>query len=187
MSNFPSLTDNAHLRDVFKRFPKGAKPLLALHDALLREPGEIPIGQRELIAAYGSGLNKCRFCFGAHKVMATVFGIDPELFDALFEDIDTAPVEPGLRALLKFVGKRTIDPSKVSSKDSREVLAAGWSEEALYDAIAICSLYCFMNRIVEGAGIEPRPEYMAPDKDALKQRHEGTYSEWGRREGLLTE
>ncbi len=33
------------------------------------------------------------------------------------------------------------------------VLAAGWEEQALHDAVAVCGLFNLMNRLVEGLGI----------------------------------
>lgn len=67
---FPSLPENAGLAEVFQTFPDTVKPLLAYHDVLLRGESPLTIAQRELIAAYVSGLNACNFCFGAHVLMA---------------------------------------------------------------------------------------------------------------------
>jgi len=39
--------------------PETAKPLCGLAEALLRGPGSLTPGERELIAAYVSGLNDC--------------------------------------------------------------------------------------------------------------------------------
>lgn len=38
------------------------------------------------------------------------------------------------------------------------MFAAGWSEAALHDAIAVCCLLSLMNRLVEGHGIRAIPE-----------------------------
>lgn len=38
------------------------------------------------------------------------------------------------------------------------MFAAGWSEAALRDAIAVCFLLSLMNRLVEGHGIRAIPE-----------------------------
>lgn len=185
MSHFPSLPDSAHLSDLFRRFPKGLEPLLRLHDALLREASEFSIAERELIAAYVSGLNQCAFCYGAHKVMARAFGVDEALFDALFGDLENAPVSDAMKPVLRFVRKLTETPSAVVKADAQAVLDAGWSEDALYDAAAICALYNYMNRILDGAGIKPGPEYDAPDEKMLSRRRSGTYMDWGRSAGLL--
>ena len=93
MPFLPSLPDPAHLADLFARYPGNVQPLLDFHDGLLRGEGALSVGARELIAAYVSALNACRFCTGAHKVYAEVFGQDPDLIDALVEDPTSAPVD----------------------------------------------------------------------------------------------
>ena len=44
-------------------------------------------------------------------------------------------------------------PSRLSPRDADAVYAAGWSDEALLHAIAVCAYFNNMNRLVEGAGI----------------------------------
>lgn len=185
MPNFPSLDGEAHLRDVFLRFPRGVSPLLSLHDDILRRESELPVAERELIAAWVSGLNQCRFCFGAHRVMAQAFGVSQALIDALFDDFDTAPVRPELLALLGFARKLTLEPAQIARGDTDRLFAAGWSEAAVYDAVLIVSLYAFMNRLVQAAGITPGAEYDQPDEAALEQRRRGGYVAWGQRAGLI--
>jgi len=185
MPNFPSLSEGAHLRDVFRHFPRGVTPLLQLHDDVLRRDSELSVADRELIAAWVSGLNQCRFCFGAHRVMAEAFGVSMELIDALFADLDTAPVRPELAELLRFSRKLTLEPERVVRSDVQALIASGWSESAVYDAVMVVSLYAFMNRLVQAAGIIPGAEYEKPDAAALEQRRNGGYADWGRREGLI--
>ena len=72
----PSLPENPHLFDVFGRFRTGMEPLFYLHDAILREESPLSPGERELIAAYVSGLNSCNFCYGAHQNMAVAWDVD---------------------------------------------------------------------------------------------------------------
>jgi hypothetical protein len=52
---------------------------------------------------------------------------------------------------------------------SSAVLAAGW-DETLYHAIAVTALFNFMNRLVEGAGIELDPAYVKPASERLAKR-----------------
>ena len=39
------------------------------------------------------------------------------------------------------------------------MLAAGWEERALHDAVAVCGLFNLMNRLVEGLGITAGEDY----------------------------
>jgi alkylhydroperoxidase family enzyme len=73
-------------------------------------------------------------------------------------DVETAPVDDKFRVLLQYVGKLTVAPASLTQQDADAVYAAGWSPDALYDAVAVCALFNFMNRIVEGTGVKPIPD-----------------------------
>ena len=182
MSRLPSLPDTPHLIDVFKRFSRGVQPLMQFHDDILRGESELSAGERELIAAYTSGINACNFCHGSHRMIAEVHGMDPAVFDALMVAPEDAGLEPRWLPLLAYVRKLTQTPSRVTDADAQAVLAAGWSEDAFYDAIIVCAAFNMMNRIVEGCGVVPTEAGRA----ASRERHEATresatpYQDFGR-------
>jgi len=182
----PSLPEPAHLADVFRRFPATVRPLLEYHDLLLRGPSDLSIAERELIAAYVSGLNACAFCLGAHAIYARAFGIEPSVIDALLADRQTAPVDDKLKPLLAYVAKLTRTPAQMTEADAQAVYASGWSEAALFDAVQVCALFNFMNRIVEGSGVAPYPEdpQTAPE-EALELRRKRRYMDFGRQIGVV--
>jgi len=153
MARFPSLPENPQLGDVFKRFPKAVWPLCEYHDILLRGDSEISIADREMLAAYVSGLNACNYCFGSHQIIAELHGIDEQVFDKLIHDPAQAGIDGRFLPLLAYLKKLTESPSRLTDKDAEAVFAAGWSEEAFYDAICICAIFNYMNRIVEGTGV----------------------------------
>jgi AhpD family alkylhydroperoxidase len=92
MPFLPSLLDDASLRQVFSKFPTTSAPLLDYHEVLLRGPSPLSVAERELIAAYVSGLNACAYCRGIHARTAAEFGVEESLLTALVEDPATAPV-----------------------------------------------------------------------------------------------
>ena len=51
----------------------------------------------------------------------------------------------------------------MTEEDSQAVYDAGWSEEALFDAIQVCGVFNLVNRIIEGSGISK----IAHDSEAL--------------------
>lgn len=157
MGVFPSIEGEPSLDKVFRRFPHTLQPLLEYHDRLLRDPSPLTVAERELIAAYVSGLNACTYCHGAHVVAAQAFGIERGLFDGLMADIDTSAVDAKLKPLLAYMRKLTLTPSMMSDRDAEPVYAAGWDEQALFDAVSVCALFNFMNRIIEGCGIKSNP------------------------------
>lgn len=163
MKIFPSLPEEPLLDHVYKRFPHTAPPLLEYHDRLLRDYSPLTVAERELIAAYVSGLNSCTFCHGAHVLAANAFGVDTELFEGLMNDLENSAVDEKMKPILAYVGKLTKTPSRMTSADAEAVYAAGWDEQALFDAVSVCALFNFMNRIVEGSGIKSNPLGQSPE------------------------
>lgn len=161
MSYLPSLPDDAVLMDVFRAYPAAVAPLIEYHKIVLRGPSGFSVAERELIAAYVSGLNACRYCHGVHGATAEAFGIPEGRLSALLTDLDTAPVEDRWKVLLRYLRTLTLTPSRLTRADADAVLAAGWDEQALYDAVSVCALFNFMNRFVEGLGISADQAYFA--------------------------
>lgn len=168
MAVFPSIEGEPALDKVFRRFPHTVQPLLEYHDRLLRDSSPLTVAERELIAAYVSGLNSCTYCHGAHVVAARAFGIDATLFEGMLQDLASSAVDDRLKPLLAYVGKLTKTPSMMAEADAAAVYAAGWDEQALFDAVSVCALFNFMNRIVEGSGIKSNP--LAADQAEIDAR-----------------
>lgn len=184
MALFPSLPQRPHLADLYKKFPEHVKPILDYHDLLLRGESPLSVAERELIAAFVSGLNACTFCFGAHKLYARAFGIEEAVIDALIEDVDAAPVEDKLKPLLKYVAKLKDLPTRITAADARAVYDAGWSERGLFDAIQVAALFNYMNRIIEGSGVTfDYADYPESDEE-IAARRTRTYNDFARRIGL---
>lgn len=164
MKIFPSLPADPQLGDVFRRFPHTVPPLLDYHDRLMRDPSPLTVAQRELIAAYVSGLNSCTFCHGAHILVAEAFGLDADIFETLMTDIEQARIENPMKPILAYIRKLTLTPSRMIPADAEAVFEAGWDEQALFDAVSVCALFNFMNRIVEGSGIKSDPRHLSPEE-----------------------
>lgn len=160
MTHLPSLPSDARLLDVFRAYPAPAGPLLDYHEVLMRDESPLSQAERELIAAYVSGLNACSYCFGVHRTTARAFGIEEGLLTSLLADIETADIDERIRPLLWYVGKVTKEPARVSPADAQRVLDAGWDEQALHDAVSVCALFNFMNRFVSGLGVSAGEDYL---------------------------
>ncbi len=167
MSFLHSLSGETTLLDIFKKFPVTSRPLLAYHEVIMRGPSPLKVPERELIAAYVSGLNACQYCHGVHAATAARFGVPESLIKTLIENPAEAPVEARMKPLLSFVKKLTLNPSRMSQADADLVFAAGWDEQALHDAISVCALFNFMNRLVEGLGVKTDPGYFKTASERL--------------------
>src|SRR5258708_13730944 len=107
------------------------------HEAM-RGPSAWSVGDRELMAAYVSQANESAFCIGAHTATARQAYRDGPKVAAVLADLESAPVEDGLRATLRMLGKLTAG-GKVGAEDMRQVLSAGVSRQQAEDALAVCA------------------------------------------------
>ncbi len=148
------LDDHSTVRDIMNKQAERYFPMETFTHDLLRGPSPFTVGEREMIAAFVSGLNACQFCHGAHVAAAGAFGVAPDLIAALVDDVDGADVEARLQPVFRYVRKLTREPARVSEADARAVFDAGWGEDALHDAAAICALFNFYNRLVDGHGVK---------------------------------
>ena len=161
MPFFPSLPDDATTKHVFTAHPEIYSHWVQVSQEILRGSSPLTPAQRELIGAYVSSLNACQYCYGGHRAAAELFGVPPQTIDGVIQDLATAPVEDKLRPVLAFAKKLTLTPTRMTQADADAVFAAGWDEAALHSAIAVCCLFNFMNRLVEGHGINADPESFA--------------------------
>jgi uncharacterized peroxidase-related enzyme len=189
MARFPSLPEQPHLADVFKRFGRGVWPLCEYHDIVLRGQSDWSVAERELMAAFVSGLNACGFCHASHTMIAELHGVNAETLEGLLEDPSHSAMTPPLASVLAYLRKLTLTPSRMTDADAQAVFAQGVSEQALYDAIAVCALFNFMNRLVDGCGVVTSEANLT----ASRGRHEASlddpapYREFARQIGFSPE
>lgn len=153
MAKFDSLPSHARMRDLLMRFPEQGAVLMGMAEQFLRRDSELSHDQKEILFAYSSALNGCDFCHVSHKYTAAELGVDEHQFDHLVDDVETAPVDESLKPLLRYVRKLTTTPSEMTDHDAATVRAAGWSEDALFDAVCICGFANLMNRVVDAVGL----------------------------------
>jgi uncharacterized peroxidase-related enzyme len=145
---FPGITGPMRYR------PETAKPLNELAEVLLRsEPHPLTPGERELIAAYVSGLNECRFCCASHSAFAAAqLDAGMSLVDQVRADVDAAPVSAKLRALLRIAGAVRDDGRKVTADLIAAARAEGATDLEIHDTVLIAAAFCMYNRYVDGLG-----------------------------------
>jgi uncharacterized peroxidase-related enzyme len=133
--------------------PERSKIMLDYTRAVMRGDSAFTPATREMMFAYGSRLNACNYCYGSHEAGAIELGIDEGLFVGLQEDIETSSLDQKLKPVFRLVRKLTLTPSRVIQSDIDDCLEAGWDESAILDAVTVCALHNFMNRLVDGTGV----------------------------------
>jgi alkylhydroperoxidase family enzyme len=79
------------------------------------------------------------------------------MVEAVLQDYRTAPIDVREKALFAFIDKMNRNSSVLRQEDVDEAKAAGWSDEALYDAITVCALFNFYNTWIDASGVSDMP------------------------------
>ena len=122
------------------------------HEAM-RGPSAWSVADRELMAAYVSKVNESAFCIGAHTATARQAYQDGPKVATVLTDLESAPVEDGLRATLRMLGKLTRE-GKLGTEDMQHVLSAGVSAQQVKDALAVCAAFNTTDRLADAFGFE---------------------------------
>ena len=146
--------------------PETAQPLNQLAEVLLRAPGTLPPGERELIAAYVSSGNECQFCSSSHAAFAAAqLPEGMPLVTQVCADPGQAAISPKLRALLQVAGKVRQSGKSVTEADIAAAREAGATDVEIHDTVLIAAAFCMYNRYVDGLGT------FAPDDPEAYERN----------------
>ncbi|HKK45420.1 MAG TPA: peroxidase-related enzyme [Balneolaceae bacterium] len=136
---------------LLKDYPTTAKPLLELAQVLLRGESTLSEGERELIAAYVSGKNKCQYCQYTHGATAKhLLDVDYDFIDRVKNDEADDELSPKMNSLLNIAGKVQINGQEVSQSDISDARKHGVTDKELHDTVLIAATFCLFNRYVDG-------------------------------------
>jgi alkylhydroperoxidase family enzyme len=79
------------------------------------------------------------------------------MVDAVLADFRTAPIDDRDKALFAFIEKMNQQSNLVRREDVDRLTDAGWSQEAIYDAITVCALFRFYNAWIDATGVHEMP------------------------------
>ena len=78
---------------------------------------------------------------------------------AVATDYRRADLSPADRGMLEFAEKLTRTPSAVSAADVERLRAHGLDDAAIHDVVQVTALFNYYDRLADGMGIEPEPEW----------------------------
>lgn len=159
-----SLHADAGPPSIYTKYPEIYSPWSTMSEALMNGPSPLSQGERELILAYACAVAGCELVHVAHSEVAYAWGIPQGLVEQLLEDPEKAPADAKLKVLLGYVSKLMTDPNAMGQADLDAVLAAGWSEHALHDAVAVTARGAFMHRLIAAYGFKPMSREAAARK-----------------------
>jgi uncharacterized peroxidase-related enzyme len=133
-------------------FPEAGAKLGALTETLLRGPSPLSPAEREIIAAFVSQRNECRFCTSAHSAAARHLAATDRvhLVEQVCTDLDSAPVSEKLRALLRIAGKVAEGGRSVMPDDVARAREHGAGDREIHDTVLVAAAFCMFNRYVDG-------------------------------------
>lgn len=82
---------------------------------------------------------------------------DQSLVERVLEDFRTAPISEPEKILFAFLDRVNQGSNGITAEQVEAVVASGWSEEAIYDAVTVCALFNFYNRWVDATGVSDLP------------------------------
>jgi uncharacterized peroxidase-related enzyme len=150
------------IRGLLQYRPETAAPLSELAEVLLRGPGTLTRGERELIAAYVSALNDCRYCASSHSACAAAqLPGGMAVVEQVRAAPAAAPVSAKLKALLEIAAAVRDSGHAVTSEGIEQARAAGATDLEIHDTVLIAAVFCMFNRYVDGLATA------APDDPAV--------------------
>ena len=150
------------IRGLLRYRPETARPLSELTEVLLRGPGTLTRGERELIAAYVSALNDCRYCSSSHSACAAAqLPGGMTLVQQVRTDPGSAPVSAKLKVLLAIASAVAHSGHAVTAEHVAGARAAGATDLEIHDTVLIAAAFCMFNRYVDGLAT------IAPEDPAL--------------------
>ena len=135
----------------FKR--RSTDHLVRFTEEVMRGPSPLSPGLRELIGAYFSKKNQCSFCSDAHAAAAAEY-LEEGLVDEVLRDVETSRLDEAHKALFRYVRKLAENAFRVTEADINKLKESGWSEEAIYDALTVASVFKFYNTWNNGSGVQ---------------------------------
>ena len=121
-------------------------PMRVLTQKAMRGPSAWSVGDRELMGACVSQINRCEVCTKTHAGVAALAYRDETRVAAVLADLETAPIPDQLRTTLRMLRKLTRENS-VNADDMRAVMATGVSHEQIEDALAVCFVFNTVDRL----------------------------------------
>lgn len=157
------------IRSLVAYRPDTGELLYKLAEALLRDESPIPGAERELIAAFVSSLNECRFCASSHSAASReLYRSEAPLVDSVLQDYRSAPISGKLKSLLTIAEKVRENGRAVTEKEIREAREQGAEDREIHDTVLIAAAFSMFNRYVDGLA-------------TLTPHDESDYREMGRR------
>ncbi len=73
---------------------------------------------------------------------------------AVLTDLESAPIDDALKAMLRFIEKLTLQPQELTAADVHTLHDVGLSDEAIEDAVGVAVTFNLVDRLADSLGWE---------------------------------
>jgi len=96
---------------------------------------------------------------------------------SVLEDFRSSKLSDKEKALFEFIEKVNRTSNQINQEDVDRAKSAGWTDEALYDAINVCALFNFYNRWIDATGVHDMPS-SAYEISGKRLKENGYVTKW---------
>ena len=146
----------SHVWQVWGSDPAGVETAFASFRALMDDPAPLSRAQAEMIALVVSATNGCGYCVSHHGARLARLAGD-EVARAVALDYREANLAARDRVLLDAAVALTCEPGERTRADVERLREYGFGDAAILKATEIAAYYNYVNRVVQGLGVELEP------------------------------
>ncbi len=73
------------------------------------------------------------------------------------KDLESSRLDEKDKVLFRYLRKVNHEAASITRADVEAVRAAGWTDDAIYDAVTVCALFNFYNRWCDAMGARDMP------------------------------
>jgi len=130
-----------------------------LYMSIMFSKSPLSRAQREMMAVVVSAENRCEYCQLHHGEALNHYWKDRKKVQQLREDYNKLDLDNLDARLCRLARKLTLKPGDIDEeKDVQPLKNMGLSDRALLDAVLVVSYFNFVNRMVQGLGVETDEE-----------------------------
>ena len=151
--------------------PELFRAFFEFHDLLMdKDTAALSKADRELIVVATSAANSCTYCVIAHGAILRIRDKDPEIADLVAVDWRKAPLDDRRRALVDYAVRLARFPEDVGPTDAEALRAVGFSDDDIWDIVAIVGFFALSNRLAQAFDMRPNPEFFMMGRAPLTDR-----------------
>ncbi|WP_435259521.1 peroxidase-related enzyme [Thioclava sp. FR2] len=145
--------------------PDELRAFMDYHDALMEKPGGLSKAEREMIVVATSAANDCQYCVVAHGAILRIRAKNPQIADQVAVNWRKADLTPREAAMVQYAIKVALKAQEIGPEDHAALVAAGFTQDEIWDIGAITAFFGMSNRIVNMATIRPNDEFYSLGRD----------------------